>query len=174
MPSSRRASPPSSTSSRRRRNHGRSGHQRAWLLLLLPALLVLLVLLCGPAARVNAAPASDAAGAEKHLQPQQQELDQEPELEIELEGGDRGLGEGDAFEDVDDAGDPMGAKGKGGRGPGQQRPTFNFLQVRSRAELEKEGFQCFPTGECLECTMEEMVRASLSSSVWGVDSLRWW
>lgn len=106
------------------------------------------MLLCGPAGRAHAAPVSDAAGAEKKQQPHD-----ELELDSELEGGE-----------MDDGGEPMGVNGGKGKGPGQQeRPTFNFLQARSRAELEAEGFQCFPTGECLECTMEEMVRAVRSA-----------
>lgn len=134
---------PSSSSRRRASAPFSSRRQRAWLLLLLPALLVLVMLLCGPAGRAHAAPASDAAGVEK------QQPHDELELDSELEGGE-----------MDDGGEPMGEKGGKGKGPGQQqRPTFNFLQARSRAELEAEGFQCFPTGECLECTMEEMVRA---------------
>lgn len=118
------------------------------------------MLLCGPAGRAHAAPASDAAGAAK----------QHPhdELEAELEGGE-----------MDDGEEPIGEKGGKGKGPGQQqRPTFNFLQARSRAELEAEGFQCFPTGECLECTMEEMVRSvgrSVGVGMWrmGFNRIGW-
>lgn len=137
--------PPAAALRRRRR--------RAYVFLLPLLLVVVLVLLC-PAGRVHAALASAEGekrdGGNQKQHPEQQDRDL---------GGE--TGEEDRQNDSSSSSSSTSGDAEAGAGGGQ-RPTFTALHGRSRAELEGEGYQCFPTGECIECTEEEMVGGCVS------------
>lgn len=111
-------------------------------LVLVPLLVVVVVLLC-LAGRVHAASSAperqDGRGRQQQAEQQDRDMGGEP------------FGEGEEEEGHNDSSGTSGGDGA------QGLPTFNLLHARSRAELEGEGYHCFPTGECIECTEEEMV-----------------
>lgn len=53
---------------------------------------------------------------------------------------------------------PLGLTSTGPKELESEPLNFLYEQMKSQAELLKEGYACFVTGECIACSAEEMVR----------------